>query len=110
MIPVEVIEKKILLIRGQKVILDRDLAELYGVEVKQLKRQVKRNIDRFPTDFMFQLSKEEHESLRRQFGTLKRGKEDRIWKGIGVINLKKILISKTSLEYEIKSRKIGICP
>ncbi|MEW6040941.1 MAG: ORF6N domain-containing protein, partial [Elusimicrobiota bacterium] len=55
----EVIEKRILLIRGLKVMLDRDLAELYGVEVKQLKRQVKRNKGRFPADFMFQLSRTE---------------------------------------------------
>lgn len=49
--------------------LDSDLAELYGVEVKQLKRQVRRNIDRFPADFMIRLSKEEYDSLRRHFGT-----------------------------------------
>lgn len=72
-IPVELIERTILLIRGEKVILDSDLAELYGVEVKQLKRQVRRNIRRFPADFMIQLSKGEHASLRSQFGALKRG-------------------------------------
>ncbi len=64
---------RIYLIRGEKVMLDRDLAELYGVETKQLKRSVKRNIDRFPEDFMFQLHSEEFESLRCQIGTLKRG-------------------------------------
>ncbi|MBE8721204.1 hypothetical protein C4F40_10760 [Sphingobacterium sp. Ka21] len=52
---------------------DRDLAELYGVETKQLKRQVRRNIDRFPHDFMFELSKEAHEILRSQIGTLGHG-------------------------------------
>jgi len=57
--------------------LDRDLAELYGVEVKQLKRQVKRNQDRFPVDFMFELSKEEYDALRSQFGTLKRGEHSK---------------------------------
>ncbi|MEK7814273.1 MAG: ORF6N domain-containing protein [Candidatus Desantisbacteria bacterium] len=62
-------EDKILLIRGQKVMLDRDLAELYGVETGQLKRAVKRNIDRFPEDFMFMLTKEELENWRCQFGT-----------------------------------------
>ncbi len=77
LIPVEMIEKKILLIRGEKVMLDADLAELYGVEVKHLKRQVRRNIDRFPEDFMIQLSKEEYESLRRHFGTLKRGEHSK---------------------------------
>jgi hypothetical protein len=53
LIPVERIEKSILLLRGQKVMLDRDLAELYGVKTKHLKRAVRRNIDRFPSDFMF---------------------------------------------------------
>jgi len=73
LIPAEIIERKIYLIRGQKIMLDSDLATVYGVEVKQLKRQVRRNSDRFPKDFMFQLSKEEYDSLRRHFGTLKRG-------------------------------------
>jgi ORF6N domain len=72
-ITAEQIERVIVLIRGHKVMLDRDLAELYRVEVKQLKRQVKRNQDRFPADFMFELSKEEYDALRSQFGTLKRG-------------------------------------
>jgi hypothetical protein len=58
--------------------LDRDLAELYGVEVKQLKRQVKRNQDRFPADFMFELSREEYNALRSQFGTFKRGEHSKI--------------------------------
>jgi phage regulator Rha-like protein len=69
LIPVERIEKAILLIRRQKVMLDADLAELYGVETKMLVRAVKRNINRFPTDFMFQLSKEEFDNLRFHFGT-----------------------------------------
>jgi len=68
-IPDEVLERRIHFIRGQKVMLDRDLAELYGVEVKQLKRQVKRNAARFPDDFMFELSKAELENWRSQFGT-----------------------------------------
>jgi hypothetical protein len=57
--------------------LDSDLAELYGVETKQLKRQVKRNSSRFPDDFMFILTKEENESLRSQFGTLNRGEHSK---------------------------------
>jgi hypothetical protein len=69
----EEIEHAILLIRGQKVMLDRDLARLYAVETKVLNRAVQRNLDRFPADFMFQLSAEECDSLRFQFGTLKRG-------------------------------------
>lgn len=59
LIPVELIERRIYLIRGHKVMLDRDLADLYQVETSYLNRQVKRNIDRFPGDFMFQLNGEE---------------------------------------------------
>ena len=69
MIPAERIERSILLIRGHKVMLDTDLAALYGVETGQLVRAVKRNISRFPPDFMFQLSKDEFENLRCHFGT-----------------------------------------
>ncbi len=68
-VPVERITQSILLIRGQKVMLDADLAELYGVETKMLNRAVKRNQDRFPGDFMFQLTVEETLSLRYQSGT-----------------------------------------
>ena len=59
LIPVEIISRKILLIRGQKVMLDRDLAELYGVETRVLKQSVRRNKKRFPVDFMFELTREE---------------------------------------------------
>ena len=72
LIPVENISGKIFMIRGHKVMLDRDLAELYGVETKQLKRAVRRNIDRFPADFMFELTYKEYNSLRCQIGTLER--------------------------------------
>ncbi|MCL5030299.1 MAG: ORF6N domain-containing protein [Bacteroidetes bacterium] len=65
-IPIEVIENKIFLIRGQKVMLDRDLAQLYGTETRTLKQAVKRNLKRFPPDFMFQLSKEEFTNWRSQ--------------------------------------------
>ena len=65
------IEQVILLIRGQRVMLDRDLAALYGVETKNLKKAVRRNLDRFPADFMFEPTAEEAECLRIQFGTLK---------------------------------------
>ena len=67
------IEKKIYLIRGHKVMLDSDLAELYGVPTKRLNEQVRRNDRRFPDDFMFQLSDEEAESLRSQNATSKKG-------------------------------------
>lgn len=63
LIPIERIENKILLIRGQKVMIDRDLAELYGVETKHLNRQVRRNIERFPKEFMFKLTKKEKDEL-----------------------------------------------
>ena len=72
-ISVETIQEKILFIRGMKVLLDSDLAQMYGVETKQLKRAVRRNNKRFPRDFMLELTKEEYDSLRSQFGTLKRG-------------------------------------
>ena len=68
--PVEQIESLIITVRGKQVILDRDLARLYGVETKRLNQQVQRNIERFPEDFMFQLTKEEAESSRSQFATL----------------------------------------
>ncbi|MBX4198195.1 ORF6N domain-containing protein [Candidatus Parcubacteria bacterium] len=68
-ISAEHIEHTILMIRGYKVILDNDLASLYGVDTKILNKAVRRNILRFPSDFMFQLTKEEYENLRFQFGT-----------------------------------------
>ncbi len=68
------IESKIYFIRGQKVMMDSDLAELYDIQTKRLKEQVKRNIDRFPEDFMFELTAQEAEDFSRsQFATLKRG-------------------------------------
>jgi len=74
LIPVEQIESRILVLRGQKVMLDSDLALLYGVSVKVLNQAVKRNISRFPEDFMFQLIENEDESLRSQIVTLEVGK------------------------------------
>src|SRR4030043_299374 len=73
-IPVDRIEKSILQIGGKKVMLDADLAELYGVETRVLVQAVKRNLERFPEDFMFQLSKEEADFLRSQIVTLKKGR------------------------------------
>lgn len=66
-LPPERIEEVILLIRGQKVILDYDLAEIYGIETRRLNEQVRRNVDRFPPDFMFQLTTEEFENLKSHF-------------------------------------------
>jgi ORF6N domain-containing protein len=68
-VPTERIERRILLVRGHKVMLDADLAELYGVRTRRLNEQVRRNSERFPGDFMFQLTAEEFESLRFHFGT-----------------------------------------
>jgi ORF6N domain len=72
-IPDETIIRKIYLLRGEKVLLDMDLAVLYEIDNKQLKRQVRRNIERFPEDFMFELNPKEYNSLRSQFGSLNRG-------------------------------------
>ena len=72
-VDLQMIQRKIYEIRGQRVMLDFDLAELYGIETKYLKRSVKNNIRRFPPDFMFELTKEEFDSLRCNFSTSKRG-------------------------------------
>jgi phage regulator Rha-like protein len=76
-IPPERIERRILLIRGHKVMLDADLAELYEVETKTLNRAVSRNVERFPEDFMFQLTAEESRTLRYQIGTSNEGRGGR---------------------------------
>ncbi len=72
--PLERIENRILLVRGQKVLLDADLAALYGVATKRFNEQVRRNRERFPDDFMFRLSREEWDSLRSQIATFKTGR------------------------------------
>ncbi len=72
-VDLQMIQRRIYEIRGQRVMLDFDLAELYGIETKYLKRSVKNNIRRFPSDFMFELTKEEFDSLRCNFSTSKRG-------------------------------------
>lgn len=102
----EKIINKIYLIRGMKVMLDFDLALLYSVETKQLKRQVKRNIDRFPKDFMFELKPAEYNSLRSQFGTLKRGEHSKYmpmaFTEQGVAMLSSVLNSQTAIAVNIK--------
>jgi phage regulator Rha-like protein len=106
LIPAETIERNILLIRGVKVMLDTALAELYAVAVKQIKRQVRRNKDRFPADFMFELSKEEYAALRRQFGTLKRGEHSKYlpyaFTEHGVAMLSSVLKSKRAVQVNIE--------
>jgi len=72
LMPKEIIENKVYIIRGQRVMLDKDLAWLYQVETRVLNQAVKRNYERFPEDFMFQLTQEEWENLRSQFVTLKK--------------------------------------
>jgi hypothetical protein len=69
MLPDEVVITKIFVVRGQKVMIDRDLAELYGVETKRLKEAVRRNMTRFPEDFMFEMTKKEFSVWRTQFAT-----------------------------------------
>jgi len=76
-LPSERIERSIILIRGHKVMLDADLAELYGVETRALLQAVSRNQKRFPEDFMFQMSKEEYELLRSQIVISKKGRGGR---------------------------------
>jgi hypothetical protein len=81
------ITTKIHFLRGEKVLLDSDLAFLYGVEVKRLKEAVRRNIDRFPEDFMFQLAPEEWDSLRTQIATLKTGENENLRSQIVTLKL-----------------------
>ena len=105
LIPIEIIENKILLLRGQKVMLDRDLAELYGVETKQFKRAVKRNIDRFPKDFMFTLTHKEFENLRCHFGTTSWGGTRHLplaFTEQGVAMLSSVLNSKKAININIQ--------
>lgn len=109
-IPEEIVMNKIYVIRGQKVMLDSDLAELYQVETKQLKRQVKRNIERFPKDFMFELTKGEYDSLRSQIGTLKRGEHSKFlpyaFTEHGVLMLSSVLNSPKAIQVNIQIMRI----
>lgn len=100
-VPIEQVASKIYFIRGIKVILDKDLADLYGVETKRLKEQVKRNLDRFPEDFMFELTKEEFNNLRSQIATSKRGGSRYVPMAFteqGVAMLSSILRSKRAIQ------------
>ncbi len=104
-IPNEIISNKIYLIRNQKVMLDKDLAELYAVETKQLKRQVRRNIERFPEDFMFELTEIESEILRSQIGTSSWGGNRYIPMAFteqGVAMLSSVLNSPTAIKVNIQ--------
>ena len=104
-VPIEQIAGKIYFFRGTKVMLDRDLAELYGVETKRLKEQVRRNIDRFPDDFMFELTKSEYEHLRSQFATSSWGGARYVPMAFteqGVAMLSGILNSKWAIQVNIQ--------
>ena len=101
----EIISSKIYIIRQQKVMLDNDLADLYVVETKQLKRQVRRNIERFPEDFMFELTQHEAENLRSQFGTSSWGGSRYVPMAFteqGVAMLSSVLNSPTSIKVNIQ--------
>lgn len=109
LVPIEVIVRKILAIRKQKVMRDKDLAELYDVKTKVLLQAVKRNIKRFPEDFMFQLTKEEYNDLRSQFVTLKksgRGKHRKylpyVFTEQGVAMLSSVLNSERAITINIQ--------
>ncbi|MBW1740089.1 MAG: ORF6N domain-containing protein [Deltaproteobacteria bacterium] len=105
LVPIESIQRRIFVIRNERVMIDRALAELYGVETKQLKRAVRRNLDRFPSDFMFELTKEEYDSLRCQIGTLKRGEHTKYlpmaFTEQGVAMLSSVVNSKQAIEVNI---------
>lgn len=105
-IPVEKIASKIYVIRHVKVMLDKDLADLYEVNTKRLKEQVRRNLERFPEDFMFELTKEEYSNLRSQFATLKRGQHSKYlpfaFTEHGILMLSSILNSKKAVQINIQ--------
>lgn len=110
MIPEETIIPKIYFIRGKKVMLDRDLAELYGVENKRLGEQVKRNINKFPGDFMFQLTKKEIGDLRSQIATANLSMKSRVLPTVftehGVLMLANVLNSERANTVSIQIIRI----
>jgi phage regulator Rha-like protein len=105
-VPDEIIINKIYLIRGQKVMLDKDIAELYGVETKRLKEQVRRNISRFPESFMFELTSEEYISLRSQIATLKKGRHSKyppfVFTEHGILMLSSVLNSELAIKMSVQ--------
>ena len=105
-VPIKKITEIIFLIRGARVMLDSDLAALYGVENRVLKQAVRRNIDRFPFDFMFELSKKEYQSLRSQNVILKRGQHSKylpfVFTEQGVAMLSSVLKSHRAVQVNIQ--------
>jgi len=111
LIPDDVVTNKIYFIRNQKVMIDRDLAVLYGVETKRLKEQVKRNLSRFPEDFMFELSKEEFENWRSQIATSNSDKMGLRYAPMaftehGVLMLSSVLNSEKAIQTNIQIMRI----
>lgn len=107
MIAAPAVEERIFLVRGRQVMLDEDLADLYGVETKRLVEQVKRNRDRFPEDFMFQLDREEAAVLRSQIATSNTGRGGRryapyVFTEQGVAMLSSVLRSKRAIAVNIE--------
>jgi phage regulator Rha-like protein len=111
-VPDVYIVNKILLLRGQRVMLDGDLAELYDVPTKVLNQAVKRNLERFPEDFMFQLTKEENDSLRSQFVTLKRGQHTKylpyVFTEHGVLMLANVLKSERAIHMSVQIIRVFV--
>ena len=108
-----IIAKKILTIRGKRVMLDRDLAVLYGVETKRLNESVKRNIRRFPEDFMFQLNEEEFINWKSQFATSKSDKmsirkKPYAFTHNGIAMLSSVLNSETAIQVNIQIMRIFV--
>ena len=103
----QIIQNKIVELRGMRVMLDYDLAEMYGVETKRLKESVRRNIDRFPSDFMFELTRDEYNSLRSQIASLENGRGNHskylpfAFTEQGVAMLSSILNSKLAIQINI---------
>lgn len=101
----EVIEQKIYLIRGQRVMLDRDLALLYEITTGNFNKAVSRNLDRFPSDFMFRINKEEFHNLIFQFGTSRWGgtrKNPRVFTEHGILMLSSVLNSRRAMQVNIQ--------
>jgi hypothetical protein len=110
-IPDEIVINKIYLIRDEKVMLDSDLAELYGVETKRLNEQVKRNIDRFPEDFMFQLTETEFKNLKSQIATSSWGGRRTlpyVFTEHGVLMLSSVLNSDLAIKVNIQIMRVYI--
>ncbi|MBI2259319.1 MAG: ORF6N domain-containing protein [Flavobacteriia bacterium] len=108
-IPEEVIASKIFIIRGMKVMLDNDLAELYQVETKRLNEKVKRNLSRFPEDFMFQLTEEEWENLKSHFATSRWGGRRSapfVFSEHGVLMLSSVLNNDRAIEVNIQIMRV----